>query len=62
LPTDAPIFDFGTVVILSTIRRQGMRSPLRSFGSTARRNRGASVGSVVNAQIVTESVRSKLSS
>jgi hypothetical protein len=37
----APIFAFGTVVILSTIRRQVPRSPLRSFGSTRGRNSGA---------------------
>ena len=58
----APIFAFGTVVILSTIRRQVPRSPLRSFGSTRRRNSGASVGSVVKAQMVMDSVASKLSS
>ena len=39
-----------------------MRNPLRSFGSTESRNRGASVSSVVNAQIVMDSVPSKLSS
>ena len=54
--------DFGTVVILSTISRQAARSPLRSFGSTGRRNKGASVSSVVKAQMVIESVASKLSS
>jgi hypothetical protein len=37
------------------MRRQGVRRPFRSFGSTGRRNNGASVGSVVNAQIVMES-------
>jgi hypothetical protein len=35
---------------------------LRAFGSTVSRNRGASVGSVVKAQMVTDSVASKLSS
>jgi hypothetical protein len=45
---------------LSTIRRQAARRPLRSFGSTGRRNSGASVSSVVKAQTVMESVASKL--
>jgi hypothetical protein len=58
----APTFDFGTVVILSTIIRHVMRNPLRELGSTGRRNNGASVSSLVNAQMVTESVASKLSS
>ena len=49
-------------VILSTIRRQVARSPLCSFGSTGRRNSGASVAPVVKAQTVMESVPSKLSS
>jgi len=62
LPTRAPTLAFGTVVILSTIRRQAARNPLRSFGSTGRRNNGASVSSVVKAQMVIESVASKLSS
>jgi hypothetical protein len=38
------------------------RRPLRSFGSTGRRNNGACVGSVVNAQIVMEFVASNRSS
>jgi len=46
-PTSAPTLDFGTVVILSTIRREHTSKPLRSFGSTASRNRGASVSSLV---------------
>jgi hypothetical protein len=54
--------DFGTVVILSTINREEERRPLRSLGSTGNRNRGASVGSVVKAQIVIESVASKAAS
>ncbi len=45
---------FGPVVSLSSIRRLADRSPLRSLGSTTRRNSGASVGSVVKAQIVRE--------
>ena len=43
LPMRAPTLAFGTVVILSTIRRQAARKPLRSFGSTGSRNSGASV-------------------
>ncbi len=61
-PRRARIFDLGTVVILSTINRQTARSPFRSLGSIGNRNRGASVGSVVKAQIVIESVMSKRSS
>ena len=61
-PMRAPIFDFGTVVILSTIRRQVPRSRLRAFGSTGRRNSGAGVSSAVKAQMVIEPVASKLSS
>jgi hypothetical protein len=38
-PIFAPILDFGTLVILSTISRQTASSPLRSFGSMARRHR-----------------------
>lgn len=61
-PTRAPIFAFGTVVILSTINRQTARSPLPWLGSRGSRNRGASVGSVVKAHTVMESVLSKRSS
>ena len=50
------------VVILSTIRRQVECKPLRAFGWMTRRNKGASVWSVVRTQIVRESVASKLSS
>lgn len=46
------------VVILSTIRLQGSRSPLTLSGSMRSRNSGASVGSVVKAHTVTESVAS----
>src|SRR6516225_273279 len=42
-PICAPTLDFGTVVILSTISRVVANSPLRSFGLTGRRNKGASV-------------------
>lgn len=61
-PMWAPTFDFGTVVILSTIRRQAVRNPLSALGSTSRRKRGASVSSVVRAQMVIEFVASKRSS
>ena len=61
-PTRAPILAFETVVILSTIKRHRALSPFASLGSMGRRNRGASVGSVVNAQTVIESVMSKRSS
>ncbi len=59
LPMRVPTLGFGTVVILSTISRQAARKPLRSFGSTGSRNSGASVWSVVKAQMVMESVASK---
>ena len=61
-PTCTPNLDFGMVVILSTIRRQVECKPLRAFGSMTRRNKGASVWSVVKTQIVRESVVTKLSS
>ena len=41
-------------MILSTIRRHGTRSPFLSLGTTGSLNNGASVGSVVIAQIVIE--------
>ncbi|MEH2519346.1 hypothetical protein V1279_004919 [Bradyrhizobium sp. AZCC 1610] len=47
---------------LSTISRHVESKPLRSFGSKMSRNNGASVGSVVKAQMVMESVASNLSS
>ena len=61
-PIRSPSFDRETVVILSTINRLCSRKPLRSLGSTGIRIRGASVGSVVNAQMVTEAVASNRSS
>jgi hypothetical protein len=61
-PIQAPTFDFGTVVILSTIIRHVMRNPFRGLGSTGSRNNGASVSSLVKAQMVTESAALKLSS
>ncbi len=62
LPMCAPTLILETVVILSTIKRDAARKPLRSFGSTRRRNNGASVSSVVKAQMVIEAVAPKLSS
>jgi len=62
LPTSDPSFDFGTVVILSTIRRDAARNPFFWLGSIANLNKGASTESVVKAQIVTDAVLSKLSS
>ena len=44
----------------SGIKRQAVRRPLRSFGCTGRRNNGASVSSVVKAQMMIELVASKL--
>ncbi len=61
-PIRIPSLVLETVVILSTINRHTVRSPLISLGSTVIRSKGASVGSVVNAQTVTESVLSKRSS
>src|ERR1700759_3239115 len=55
-PIRSPHLDFGTVVILSTISLAEEWSPLRSFGSTGSRNRGACAGSVVKEQMVIESV------
>jgi hypothetical protein len=49
-------------LVVGGTARQAARSPLRSFASTAKRNKGASVSSVVKAQMVIESVASKLSS
>ena len=40
LPTRARTLVLEAVVSLSTIRRQATRKPLRSFGSTGKRNRG----------------------
>ena len=62
LPIRVPNFSFGTVVILSTISREVVASPLVALGSTAMRNSGASVGSVVKAQIVIELVAPNRSS
>src|SRR5207237_9927453 len=61
-PTSSPIFVFGTVVILSTISRDAARSPLAALGWIRSRKRGASVGSVVKAQTVTEAVLSRRTS
>ena len=61
-PIRIPGLDFGAVAILSTIRRQAVRDPSRSFGSTSNLINGASIASVVNPQIVMEFVASKPSS
>ncbi len=62
LPMRLPSFAFEIVVILSTISREAVLSPFVSCGSTARRSSGAFVGSLVNAQIVTDFVAAKRSS
>ena len=59
-PIGSPNLVFATVDILSTIRWQVSRRPFSLSGSTVRRNRGASVGSVVKAQIVIEAVAEAL--
>ena len=56
LPMRLPSFAFGIAVILSTISRDVVLSPFVSLGAMARRNSGASVGSLVKAQIVIELV------
>jgi hypothetical protein len=61
-PTRSPSFDRGTVVILSTINRLDSRIPVTSLASTSGRINGASVGSVVRAQTVTDAVASNRSS
>jgi hypothetical protein len=61
-PILRPIFDLGTAVTLSTIKRHAARSPLPGFGSTGSRNNGASVVSLVNGHTTSESTPSKLSS
>jgi hypothetical protein len=50
------------VTILSTINLETVLSPLPVLGSIGNRNSGASVGSLENAQIVTEGVASNRSS
>jgi hypothetical protein len=62
LPMRLASFALATVVTVSTISRETVASPFPSLGSTTRRNSGASVGSVVNAQIVIELVALKRSS
>jgi len=61
-PIRSPSLVRGTVVTLSTIRLLGSCSLFSSSGSTRSRIKGASVGSVVKAQTVTEAVASKRSS
>ena len=62
LPMRLPSFAFDIVVILSTISREAVLSPFVGFGWTARRSSGASVRSLVKAQIVTDLVALKRSS
>src|SRR5580658_1289292 len=62
LPIRLPRRAFDTVVISSIISREALPKPLRSLGSTNIRSNGASVGSVVKAQIVMELVASNRSS
>ena len=57
-----PSLALGTVVILSTIRRHGNLRPFRPVGETLGRSNGASVGSVINGQTVTDAVCWKRSS
>ena len=61
-PRRAPSFLLGTVTSLLTMSRHAPRRPLPSLGWTGSRKSGASVVSVVKAQIVTEVVRSNRSS
>jgi hypothetical protein len=49
-------------MILSTIKQHAARSPLPGFGVTGTRNKGASVGSLVNGHTTSEITPSKLSS
>jgi len=62
LPMCLPSLVRGTVVILSTIRREGASKPFSAAGSIASRNNGASVGSAVKLHTVTDAVASKQSS
>jgi hypothetical protein len=61
-PTRCRSLDRDTVVTLSTMRLLGSSSPLTESGSTGSRIMGASVGSVVKAQTVTDAVASNRSS
>ena len=61
-PIWRPSFDFGTVVIVSTIKLDAERSPLRSEGRISIRKSGAFLAFDVKEQIVMDSVASKLSS
>ncbi len=62
LPTRCPSRFRGTAVSLSTISRQGDRSPVRAFDGTGSLKIGADVGSVVRGQTTIESFPSKRSS
>lgn len=61
-PMRLPILDFGTVPILSTIKRDGVLSPLISLGSTGTRKIGVSVKSEVIRQTMMDRVPGKMSS
>ena len=61
-PTRLPRRLLGTAVNLSTIIRDGARSPLRAPGWTGSLNIGACVGSVVNGHMTIESFASNRSS
>jgi hypothetical protein len=55
-----PTFAFGTVVILSIMSLHGARKPLSGSGTMSSRSKGASVGSVVKAQIVIDAVDARV--
>src|SRR6266480_4741828 len=59
-PICLPTLLFATVVILSTMRRDGLLRPLVAVGSIGIRNSSAAVGSPVKGQIVMDSVASNL--
>lgn len=61
-PKRRPRLALRTVVILSTMRRDGVRSPEAGLGFTSSLNNGASVVSLVKPQMVTESVAANRSS
>ncbi len=61
IPRRSSSLDRRTVVSLSTISRDRSRSPLPGDAGIDSRNSGASVGSVVKGQMVTESVSKRSS-
>ena len=60
-PICAPSLERDTVVILSTMSRQDSCRPLSGVASMFKRSSGASVGSVVKGQTMTESVSKRSS-